>query len=333
MYQRFAGCQEFLMYTSLPEQPQGIWDLTGLGFRFWRRNMGPILRFLLMPSILVTILSVSFQWVLSYGVTAVTHSKDLATGLALFGAFTLDFFLWLLAWWWLGLRLMALVRLSLGFASGLEEAQAHMMQRKWSVAGLYTSLLVAVLGISMFWLVVMVSGMVFTGAARGIAMLVTLNIGGWGLLITIVLYILISNLGYCLMACEDLTVWAALSKSMAILSKHFWRTLGFGLAFLLVFSVVSMPMSLPVAALTILDYVQHGVFSGDPAAASAYNPPLHLMIITTSWESLMGMLLRPLTVCAWGYFYYDLRMRTEGLDLKRRLAEIDKPVSDAWPSR
>lgn len=307
------------MNSTVPEQPLGILDLTGVAFRYWRQNIGQILRYLLVPSIIVGIAGVAFQWVASYGTTMVTQSKSIAAGLGLVGGFILVFIVWTLSWWWLGLRLFSIVRLALGFSANLEDAQKYMYRRKWAVAGLSSLLVGMVMVMTIISTVFMVIGMVVPGPARVIAMGVTVSIGMLLLVVSGIAYGTLGHLALCVLACEDKSATTVLGKTLKMYGKHFWRCVGFGLSFFLVFCVVNCPFNLPIAVVTLTDYLQHGVFTG---AAAQYNPSLGLMILTQAWESAVGMLVRPLTALAWGYCYYDLRMRSEGLDLKRKLDQL-----------
>jgi hypothetical protein len=311
------------MFSSLPEQPLTVLDLTGLAFRFWRRNMGAILRFLLVPSIFVTIVGVAFQWVLTYGINIVKKAKDFGVGVEIFCLGALIFVAWMLVWWWLTIRLMALVRLSLGFSATLEEALSFCSAKKWSLALLWLLLIAALFGITIACFGMMASGLFVGGPMRGVAVLVTLSIGSWTMAIGVMIYLLLAHLTICVLACEKEGAIAVVGKSFSMMFKHLARTAGFGLAFMLVYWCVYYPLSLPLGVLTGIDYWQQGVFNASERAA-AYQPPVYLLIVSSVWESIIGMLMRPLAVCAWGYFYFDLRMRSEGLDLKRKLDQIEQ---------
>jgi hypothetical protein len=319
------------LYTSLPETPQGVGDLIGLAFRMVRRNLGTIFRFILVPSIFTVAAGIAFQWVFTYGTAAISESRNITDALGLAGGFIVATILFCVSWWILGMRLLALTRVALGFSGSLEDAWQYMLKRKWALAGLYTLGLMLFTGAIMGWCILLVIGG-FAGGMLGIgsevAKVVVIGLSSTvcvlGMLITGCVYMLASHLAYCVLACEDTPVTAVIGRSVQLTMRHPMRTLAFGIVFLVTFSVISYPLSLPVAAATFVDALQHGLNTAATAGgASAYRPPMYLLVMTQAWEAAMGVILRPLVVFSFGLLYYDLRLRNEGMDIQRKLELIE----------
>lgn len=312
------------MFTSLPDAPQGVGDVVGLACRFVRGNFRLIWNFLLVPTVFATIAGVMFQWVLTYGVSNFAQTKDVGTAFGLAGIWFVGILVFFIAWWILGLRLLALTRLALHFAPNIEEAAKYMYRRKWSVLGVYFLTLILMMAVVVAWTMVVGAG-VMLSSASSVAAALAISVGVFGLVVSMGVYVLTSHLALCILACEDEPVTAVIGRALSLIFRHFWRAIAFGIIFAVTFTVISYPLSLPIAVLTFFDAIQHGL--GSSADAGGYKPPLYILVIAQTWESLTGMYLRPLVVFGFGLFYYDLRLRSEGLDIRRKLESLlPKPV-------
>jgi len=317
------------VFTSLPESPQGVGDLVGLACRLVRANIKLIWNFLLIPTVFATGAGILFQWVFTYGAANVASTKDIGTAFGLAGIWLVGFSVFMVAWWILALRLLALVRVILKFSPTLDEATAYMYRRKWAVLGIYFASFALLLGGIFASVAVMASGMLLSGQGPSLATALSVTLGGVLMTGIIVLYLLVSHMALCMLACEDEPVMAIIGRSANMVLRHFWRSVAFGLVFAVTFTVVSYPMSLPVAVLTFSDAMQHGLGGGGPEGpfSGGYKPPLYILVLAQTWESVMGMYLRPFVVFAFGLFYFDLRLRSEGLDIRRKLQSMLSEVA------
>lgn len=303
------------MFTSLPESPQGVGDIVGLGCRLVRANIKLIWNFLLVPTVFATVAGIVFQWVITYGVSNWSQSKDVSMAFMLGGLWLVGLIVFAIAWWILGLRLLALVRASLRFSPTLEDAKHALYKKKWAVLGVYFLTFLLLLGGILVCGLIIALGGFLTGYGASIPAALAFTLGFFAFLAVIGLYLLVAHMALVMLACEEDSVIVVMGRSMGLVFKHFWRTAAFGLLFSLTFTVISYPMSLPVAVITFSDAIQHGLAQG----GEGYKPPLYVLVLAQTWESLMGMYLRPLVMIAFGLFYYDLRLRSEGLDIKRKL--------------
>lgn len=313
------------MYSSLPDSPQQVGDLIGAGIRICRRNIRLIFQKLLVPSIFTTLAGIVFQWVFTYGVSMVAETKDIPTGIGLFFLWSAASLVFFGAWWVLGLRLLALVRMALGFSSNYEEGWAFMNRHKWNLLGVYfLGFLIFAVAMTFLAIALMAAAMA-SGAAStspGLGVGLTIFLSFWALILMIVVYLLGTHLSFCVLACEEISVPAVIGRSLNLIFRHFWRALGFGCLFSLTFFIISIPLTLPISVLTLADYFQHGL-SGKEALAAAYKPPLYVLVIAQTWESIIGIVLRPMVLFCFALFYYDLRLRSEGLDINRQLQLLE----------
>jgi hypothetical protein len=105
--------------------------------------------------------------------------------------------------------------------------------------------------------------------------------------------------------------------------NDFGRSFAFGLLLFIAITAISYPLTLPVVVLSLVDMFQQGLSS--ETIVESYRMPFYLMVVGQVWESLVNMLLWPVIFMAYGLFYYDLRLRQEGLDLTMRLDALQRP--------
>jgi hypothetical protein len=315
------------LFISLPDAPQGVGDLVGIACRLVRGNIKEFWNFLLVPTVFATIAGIVFQWVFTYGASAVSQNKDIGAAFGLAGVFFVGLVVFVIAWWILGLRLLAIARTVLRFSPDLAHAKAYMYRRKWAVLGVYFLTFILLMASMIAWAFVAAGPAMVTGGKASVFAALGVTLGVIGMTVTLVVYLLVSHLALVLVACEEQSVVEVIGRAISLVFRHFWRSVAFGIVFAVTFTVISYPMSLPVAVITFTDAIQHGI----AAAGGEYKPPLHVLVIAQTWESLMGMYLRPLVVIGFGLFYYDLRLRSEGLDIKRKL-QLMMPEAGEWVS-
>lgn len=317
MYQRDLG----------DASPQGIGDIIGQAFRIARGNLGAIFRYILVPSLCTLAVTLLFQWIVSYGAAYVAESKSITAAVSMGLVFLLALGLSALTWWFLGLRLLSLVRFILGFAPTLDDAGKYMLRRKWSlvglnlVAGFLIGAVIFGFGIALVLFAVVVGfvGAALGGPARGLATAVATIIGmsaGAGAFIFAAGFYVFLN---CVLACEDQPIGGVITRAWQLTSRHAPRFVLFCVVFYLVYCIINYPLSLPLLIATGADMIRHQM-SG--AAAGGYKQPLYLLIFNSTWETGVGFLMRPLFLFGFAFLYYDLRLRQDGLDIRRKLDAI-----------
>jgi hypothetical protein len=147
-----------------------------------------------------------------------------------------------------------------------------------------------------------------------------------GMFITIGLLLLVSMMGFSVLACEDTTFFGVIGQAFKWTFKYFGRVICFGFIFYIIFTVITMPVSLPIVLASVGDMAVHQIQTGAPAGAD-YKISLPVMLFIQGWEGFCSLLLRPVTVISFGLFYLDLRQRVDGLDMYRKLRVL-KLASD-----
>jgi hypothetical protein len=272
--------------------------------------------------------SFAIQYTLSYGLTDVAKSNNWQYGIVLAVICLTGGVVATIASWIVTLRQLALVRLFLGFSSDWRSADAFLWQRKWTLVGLYV-FTGTIFGCSfglwftqLFFVGVFATLLKDNSTALGWVTALGALIWVFGVVLTFSLSFMVIMVGFAAMACEDVPFFTILSRAFRLTFGNFWRSLGFGILLSAVMLALYSPLALPVVALSMFDYFRQGVSSSD-----AYQVPLYLLAIDQVWESLTGLLLRPIMFLSFGYYYFDVRLRREGLDISRRLQKMAEQVS------
>ena len=274
-----------------------------------------------MPTIFASIGALALQWVVSYGAASIAESKDFSGAVGLFFLGFIATIVLSLSGWVMTIRQLALVRVLIGFSPDYVSADKIMFKRKFAILGIYFAGGLFLGIVIMLWFLPALL-MSFVGGSQTKPLFVSIGalITVLGLFLSCAVYALAGLIALCVLACEDETVPGIIGRSLKLTLGSFWRALGFGLLLMLVFSVITYPLSLPVVAITLFDLFRHGLATD--TLPDTYKAPIYVMVINQVWESLVGLVLRPSIFFAFALFYYDLRMRTEGLDIARRLESL-----------
>lgn len=311
------------MFEPPSDQPQSVGDLIGRAFRVYRRNIPLFFKVLLGPTIFATIGSLGLQWAVTYGVTPEpTQGMSLPLLAALI---IVSIIILLAAKWILAVRQLAFVRMMAGFASDYATAYDYVARRKWMVLALYLSGVALMVAAFVVWVLEMALMALLPrfGLAMAIFTVFGVLIGAFGLLGSVCLIVLVGFLVFSAAACEDVPLTMLISRGLSLTLNDFGRSLGFGVLLVIAITAISYPLTLPVVILSLVDMFREGISS--ETIVGSYRMPFYLMVVGQVWESLVNMLLWPVIFMAYGLFYYDLRLRQEGLDLTMRLDALQRP--------
>lgn len=291
-------------------------DTIGVAFNLLRSNIGFTCKVLLAPTIINTLGSLAIQW-------AVTKPADMTHSIAGMGFLVIvgltGMVVGLIAKWVLTLRQMALMRMAGGFSSDWNEAYKSVLDRKWQVVALWFLVVILTVGTFVVWLVQFY--LVLRNNASGPETTPLVLFGIFSLVLTIAIFCFAGFMSLCLIACDRLTFKDTIDRTVSLISNNFFRCFGFSSAFVLTIFVMSYPLSMPIAILTVWDTYRLGIHHNTNDIA------LHTAIATHVWESIITLLISPLFSFAFAVFYVDLLNRKEGLDLKRRLIAL-KPIPE-----
>jgi hypothetical protein len=312
------------VFASLPESPQGIGDIVGLAARNVRANFKQIFRYLIGPTIFATIAATGSQWAFSSGLSNVVQSKSPASeAVGLAGVWFVSLIILLGAWWILGVRLYALVRFSLGFSPTLEAANDDLWRKKFRIIGVHVLCMLLAAAVIVAFAIVSVGAAFaagFSGANSEYGAAVSMLIVGIGVAFIGVSYPLTMNIAMCILACEEEGAVNIVARALGFVFRRLWRALAFGVIFATTWILVSYPLTLPAVLIVLGEGFVHGMaVSQGKEASGSYTPPLWTLVFSEVWTNLAWLYLRPFTAFAFGFFYYDLRMRSEGLDISRKM--------------
>ncbi|MCC7528535.1 MAG: hypothetical protein IT342_08435 [Candidatus Melainabacteria bacterium] len=317
---------ETVLFDPPPQQLQSVGDLIGRAVRLYRKNIKLFFHVLIWPTVFLTAAKVAFHW----GVTNFSlrfDQKDwtlmgISAFVALIGILGL-----ISVGFYLTLKQLAFIRLVDGYDSTYNNANAYVMRRKWKIVGLILLSYLFIIGTSILWLVAMSVCMAFFKAntASTYPLFAGIVFSLIGFLVTITITSIALYLAFGVGACEDLPIVGLFKRSLSLLFQDFWRAGYFCTLLFIALMAVQYPLSLPIVLVSIFEFMRQGMttdFVTDPGKM-----PFYFTLVNQAWESIISMVTWPISFMATGLFYYDLRMRKEGIDLLRQLDSISKPAA------
>ncbi len=307
--------------------PQGICDLIGLAFNIWRKNIPLIFQTLILPTIFFFAASTGLQWCITYGIS---NNSDLPRILTTLGIGLVSVAVWSIAFTILSARQIALIRFLTGFSPDWQTALAFGKKRiPWLVGLFMISALISTVVIGIWICVIAISAAFVKAGPAGMVMGVCGTIFGlFAFIGSILLIMLLSLSGFSILALEkNCSFFGVVGEAFRWTFKSFFRVFAFGFIFYIVYTIVTLPLSLPVVIASCLD-----VGTQQTAAASAgseYKVSMGVLIFIQCWEAVCSLLLRPVLSFAFALLYLDLRQRTDGIDLNLKLKELKKPLEQA----
>lgn len=308
-----------------PENPQSVGDIVGKAARVFRNNIPLVFKALITPSIFLMVGSFAIQYTLSYGIADVAKTSNWVYGIVLAIVFFAGWVIATIGSWIVSLRQLALVRFFLGFSPDWKSADQNLWNKKWTLIGLYMFMVVIFSCIFGLWFIQLGFVGVFVGllkdnaVALGAVSIIGFLVWILGVALTAGLSFMVVMVGFSCMACEDVPLFTIMGRAFRLTFSNFWRSLGFGILLTCVMMALYSPLALPVVALSLADFFRSGIST---ANAETYQVPLYILAVDQVWEALTGMLLRPIIFLSFGYYYFDVRLRREGLDIARRLAKM-----------
>jgi hypothetical protein len=298
-----------------------VGDLIGRAIRYYRVNITSFIHVLMWPTIISIGGKISMQW----GLTILARKQyDIwpAAVASIFVGLLISF----AASFILTLRSLAFVRLANGFATNFKDAYKHVRDKMGTVLGLIVVghlMIAGVMGLC-FAEIIAAALMFKPGSSLVYVMAVAMLLGIGAVILSAMLYWLIGFVVLSAAACEDTTLGSLVSRGFALTFNDFWRAQLFAVIIFVTVSCLSYTLSIPAVALSTFEMIRHGVSTtvGDPSKM-----PMYVLVVTQAWESLVNMLLWPITWLSFGQFYYDLRVRQEGLDLLQNLKLLGQPAA------
>lgn len=108
---------------------------------------------------------------------------------------------------------------------------------------------------------------------------------------------------------RERSLGAHLAEGLGLLGHNFARMLLFALALFLFSAIVSMALHAPVYAWAMYEQGRLGM-------TSQVALPLHVSAVINLWTGLINIILMPFYISTLTLFWYDCKVRAEGLDLR-----------------
>ena len=99
-------------------------------------------------------------------------------------------------------------------------------------------------------------------------------------------------------------------KSFSLIYNNFSHTIFFTFCLLSLWYIFTMYFNLPIIIYSFIEVFKEGIV---PRGYATY--PMHVLVLSSLWGSLSGMLIWPFIISAITLFYYDIKVRSEGFDL------------------
>ncbi len=308
------------MFDDPPAKPQSVGDLIGRSFRLYRSHFNLLFRTLMGPTIVAALGALGIQFYISRLMESTAVRNDPLP----YAVIGVSIIVVMIAKWILTVRQLALVRMAAGFDHNYATAHIWLSKRKWRVLLLCFGIFgVSVLAVGVWTVELVFATQLAKGSAADTLLAsVGILVAPLGIAASILLIVLISFITFAVFACEDQRVSTVINRGFSLTFGDFWRTIAFGLLLYATVAFITIPLSLPLVAASAFDMYQHGLNSS--VEYDAYQMPLYLMVLSHVWESLINMLLWPVAFMAFGLFYHDLRLRQEGLDIRRALDVLER---------
>lgn len=293
-------------------RPQTTGDLIGRAIRVYRVNLMQWAPLLLFP----TLLAVLGQAVIQATSALTQKNNDIGQLIPALLGMLLSFVVMLIGYWILLLRQLAFVRLANGFSDNLNDALAYVKKRQLTIFGICLLGTFILFAVVVLWFLELIAAAVlikFFAALSTLAMI----FGLIGLMVSAMFVVYALTISLAALACEGGDAAALLSRGFSMGSKCFFRTMYIGFVLNIILRLLTTPLWLPIAIFFVIDAVRLGTdFSG-----LAATQPIYWQVIATAWQTLIEMVTWPIMFLAFGYYYYDLRLRFEGVDV---LAQLDQ---------
>lgn len=287
---------------------QSVGDLIGRAIRVYRLNVVEWAKVLIWPTVFTTL----GRAMVSAGAAGVGKEMSMQ-GIAMLLLMLAGVGITLVARWILIVRALGFVRLATGFGPDLSASLAYTKKRMWSILGILILTSSVAMAVATLWLLEIVAS-VFLYNITAIPAIIGIIAGVIGMLLSIIFVCIAMYIALCAVACEEGSITTLISKAFAMSSKVVFRTMGAGFMIWLTVFIIATPLWLPLWMVLGLDMVRLG-----PESFTGNSVPFHWNLLLSVWESLIDMVCAPVLYLCYGFFYYDLRLRSEGVDLVQNL--------------
>ncbi len=299
--------------------PRSVGDVISAAVRVCRRNVPLLIRFLFWPAIASAVTQVfalfgliRMESAISDDGQNITSWSALLDGL---GILVAGLLFAVPAHVVLVLRQLAVLRVVIRFSDTVKDADKYLWKNFWKLVlvGLLYYGLITVWVIVWAILIVLVSvvGVMISPIMVVVLLLLTLLLACFSCLVLLVPLAVVAPA----VACENRGLWAVIQDGTNLSFRHFWRTSGFCTLLMMTVWALGTVLGLPGQIMYLVEYIRSAITTGTFPKSS--DIPFYAQAFTTAWHSVVNIFLGPVVTIGAGLYYFDLRVREQGLDILR----------------
>lgn len=299
--------------------PRSVGDVISASVRVCRRSVPLLVRFLFWPALASAVTQVvalfgliRMESAISRNGQDVTSWSTLLDGLGILGVGLL---VAVPVHVILVLRQLAVLRVVTRFSETVKDADKYMWRNFWKLVvvalAYYGLITVWIILWSILIVLVTVVGAMFSPILLVVLLLSTLLLSCFSFLVLLVPLAVVAPA----VACENRGLWSVIQDSTNLSFRHFWRTSGFCTLLFVTVWLMGSTLGLPGQILYLVEYIRSALHTGTFPTNS--DIPFYAQALTTAWHSVVNIFLGPLVTIGAGLYYFDLRVREQGLDILR----------------
>jgi hypothetical protein len=147
------------------------------------------------------------------------------------------------------------------------------------------------------------------------------------LFVSLYFLLLWSSLMLCVLACEDVALVEIFKRAFVLTVHGLWRGCLFMGLLILTIILLQIASRLPLVIVGLIDMLGSGMPDFHAVASGRFQPSFFIEIIDLFWNSLVSVLVFAVGCTTYGIFYDDLRQRTEGADIIRKVEHLAQAQS------
>ncbi len=214
------------------------------------------------------------------------------------------------------MRQLAILRVVARFSTTLKEADKFLWRNFWKfvlVGLLYYGLITVWFVI---WCAIIVALAIVCAMIHAPILTVAVVLTGFflGFASTLLFMVPLAIIAPAL-ACDNKGLGTILKDSTSLAFRNFWRTSGFCSLLILTVWLLGAVLGLPGQICYLVEYLRAAMAAG--TLPKSVDIPFYAQVVTTVWHSVVNIFLGPVVSISAGLYYFDLRVREEGLDLVR----------------
>lgn len=224
---------------------------------------------------------------------------------------------------WLTMLQLAYVRMLLNHTTDFDQAFKQVRHKFWAV------MLFVIAYYIVFFVWIFVWAFLFgvvSVIAKSAGPMVMVPLAVAMLLMAIInltVLLLPGSILFVVLACEDKNFFSIIGRAYSLTFKRFFPTAGFCSVLFVAWMSLYMALSSVLQVFYGAEYVRTGVFSGKVRARNV-QMPFYVQVIGSAWNTIIYMYLMPVFFLSTGYYYYALRMRSDGLDIMHSIELLEK---------